>query len=43
MFSAVAFLSRTLILENVTVVLTKPAVAYYLYYLLVKMIAIVVY
>jgi hypothetical protein len=43
MFLAVVFLSRTLILGNVAVVLAKPAVARYLYYLLIRMIAIVVY
>jgi hypothetical protein len=43
MFLAVAFLFRILILRNATAVLAKPAIARYLYYLLVEIIAIVVY
>jgi hypothetical protein len=43
MFSAVAFLSETLILQNTATVLAKPAVACYLYYLSKGIIAIVVY
>jgi hypothetical protein len=43
MFLAVAFLSWTLILQNAAVVLAKLAVAGYLYYLLIGMIAMVVY
>jgi hypothetical protein len=43
MFLAIAFLSRTLILQNTAAVLAKPAIAYYLYYLLVRIIAMVVY
>jgi hypothetical protein len=43
MFLVIAFLSRTLILKNTAVVLAKPVITRYLYYLLVRIIAIVVY
>jgi hypothetical protein len=43
MFLAVMFLPRTLILGNVATVLAKPAIVGYLYYLLIKIIAMVIY
>jgi hypothetical protein len=43
MFLVVTFLSRILILRNIVAILAKSAVARYLYYLLIRIIAIVVY